>query len=302
MDILISLKYDEKNNPTKNIKNYISKKNNDNFNLIYNSAIQVSGLKLQNTVFDILQKIVTLKNRFISHGVITEENAEKLNSILEPLLDEIMSHIDEIISFKLYYLSEDGLNYNWKVCNYSNGECTDQEFDKSYVNQDGLYFAFNDVLIPGWPLITCRDGCILFYNRYDKTSQKVFFNGSNQRETYIRVDSTDCAGLFGFDSDLLKTKPLEVVVKVSENQVYYNLPQKDYVDFVGRKNEIDELEKAINHPRHFIVALDGIGGVGKSAIAIQYCYEISSRKHNDSNYFEYIVWLSAKSTLFKGKR
>ena len=299
IELLMASKFSEGFNISKVLRQTISAHLSNELNDIYSNIIQSKATTTNNNLYDVFQKIVTIKNRYVSHGVISEELAETINRVLEPIADEMIEVLNDVINYKLYYLSEDGLSLQWKVCNYNNNECTDIDFDKSLVTQQGIYFAFGNTLVPGWPLISCRDGSILFYNRFDKTSQKVYFTASNQRETYIRSDANDCAELFGFDSDLLKYKPLDVVVQISEQQVYNNVPQKDYPEFIGRKSELDELEKAVAHPRHFIVALDGIGGVGKSAIAIEYCNRILNRDHSQTNSFEYVIWLSAKSTMLR---
>src|SRR6266542_2046212 len=56
---------------------------------------------------------------------------------------------------------------------------------------------------------------------------------------------------------------------------WHNLPQRSYTRFVGRQAELEQLRRLLMpHPRsrHFVITLDGIGGVGKSALALELAY------------------------------
>lgn len=83
---------------------------------------------------------------------------------------------------------------------------------------------------------------------------------------------------------------------------WHNLPQRSYAEFIGRQTELEQLGRLmLPHPRsrHFVVTIDGIGGVGKSALALELAY--GYRTHYgalpDDERFETIVWVSAKRTL-----
>ena len=55
-------------------------------------------------------------------------------------------------------------------------------------------------------------------------------------------------------------------------RVYHNLPQPDYGEFVGRKEELAQVHRILRpypHSRHAVVTIDGIGGIGKSALALE---------------------------------
>ena len=44
----------------------------------------------------------------------------------------------------------------------------------------------------------------------------------------------------------------------------------------------------------FIASIDGVGGIGKTALAYYFCKEILL----PSNQFDYLIWLTAKETVF----
>ncbi len=70
-----------------------------------------------------------------------------------------------------------------------------------------------------------------------------------------------------------------------------NLPRRPY--FVGRDQEIQTILQSLNpNSRTFIIGIEGIGGVGKSALAI----EVSHRCIEES-LFESVIWISAKESV-----
>ena len=88
----------------------------------------------------------------------------------------------------------------------------------------------------------------------------------------------------------------------SSSKVLHNLPQPDFAEFIGREKEqaqIHGLLRPYPHSRHYIVVVDGIGGIGKSALALEIAHHYL-RNYNNlplEGRFEAIVWISAKSNL-----
>ncbi len=79
----------------------------------------------------------------------------------------------------------------------------------------------------------------------------------------------------------------------------HNLPQPDYEDFVGREAEIKKVMEQL-HPdsRPWIVTIDGIGGIGKSALALEIAHRyLDPKKIASVERFDGIVWVSAKETV-----
>ena len=54
--------------------------------------------------------------------------------------------------------------------------------------------------------------------------------------------------------------------------VFHNLPQPDYGKFIGREQELAKVTRVLRpypHSQHSVVTIDGIGGIGKSALALK---------------------------------
>lgn len=83
-----------------------------------------------------------------------------------------------------------------------------------------------------------------------------------------------------------------------EPTVLNNLPQPDFEDtgFLGRRDQIEELRKAISGPYPVITVL-GVGGAGKSALALHVAYDVLNS--SDCKY-DAIIWTSAKTSRLTG--
>jgi tetratricopeptide (TPR) repeat protein len=70
-----------------------------------------------------------------------------------------------------------------------------------------------------------------------------------------------------------------------------NLPRRPY--FVGRENELNTALQSLQpNSRTFIIGIEGIGGVGKSTLAIEL-----SHRCIEADLFESVIWISAKEAI-----
>src|SRR4051812_48579338 len=53
----------------------------------------------------------------------------------------------------------------------------------------------------------------------------------------------------------------------------HNLPPRDYEQFIGRQQELAEVRRLLSpRSRAFVITVDGIGGIGKSAWVLEWAY------------------------------
>jgi tetratricopeptide (TPR) repeat protein len=85
-------------------------------------------------------------------------------------------------------------------------------------------------------------------------------------------------------------------------KVYHNLPQPDYGRFVGREQELAQVARILRpypHSQHALVTIDGIGGIGKSALALEVAHRYlrNYERIPPEERFEAIIWTSAKQSV-----
>ncbi len=83
-----------------------------------------------------------------------------------------------------------------------------------------------------------------------------------------------------------------------EPPVFHNLPRPNFINFIGREIEIAEIMAGLSHPRAWIIAIEGIGGVGKTALAQKVALDTASQAFRTGQTpWKFIVWMSAKETV-----
>lgn len=91
------------------------------------------------------------------------------------------------------------------------------------------------------------------------------------------------------------TKKLESLTSSGRQQekstALAKLPRRTY--FVGREHELKTILQSLQpNSRTFIIGIEGIGGVGKSALAIEISYLCI-----ENDLFESVIWISAKESI-----
>jgi len=79
--------------------------------------------------------------------------------------------------------------------------------------------------------------------------------------------------------------------------VRHNLPRRPYRELIGRNNEIAEIKKSLApEARDWLMPIEGIGGVGKSALALEIGWHFVEEYISlpSSRRFDAVIWASAK--------
>ena len=108
-------------------------------------------------------------------------------------------------------------------------------------------------------------------------------------ETKPCIDPSDFARLFSGTS----LKHLHAYI-YEIDETYYRLLNPHCEHFIGRKSLIQEVHRNLKL-RHPIICLDGVGGVGKTAIAIELVRQLYKAQE-----YQFIISLSAKNRIWYG--
>ncbi len=79
--------------------------------------------------------------------------------------------------------------------------------------------------------------------------------------------------------------------EIEKSTALAKLPRRPY--FVGREHELKTILQSLQpNSRTFIIGIEGIGGIGKSALAIEVSYLCI-----ENDLFESVIWISAKESI-----
>lgn len=114
---------------------------------------------------------------------------------------------------------------------------------------------------------------------------------------FLRVDDEskscqDPIDIYSLFTDVDASQQQAYALDIDEP--YFRLLAPHCVRFIGRQEVLDEVRKSLQL-RHPVVSLDGLGGVGKSAVAIEL-----ARQFYDGRDYDFLISLSAKSRVWQG--
>ena len=76
--------------------------------------------------------------------------------------------------------------------------------------------------------------------------------------------------------------------------ITHNLPEQPYKKFFGRMDAVEKIKNTLLDGATFIASIDGVGGIGKTALAYYFCKEVIL----PSKEFNNVIWITAKETVF----
>ncbi|WP_417809719.1 RNA-binding domain-containing protein [Thioclava sp.] len=128
------------------------------------------------------------------------------------------------------------------------------------------------------------------------------FNGKRayQKDTvYVRVGDK-CRPASNSAEDwkfLFSDRKLNTAKPEKADSIASNLPARDpdLIKFVGRESELSNLRDWMFDQRSPIRLLTGIGGLGKTSVAYQFCEELID---SGAGSFDFVAWVTAKKSTY----
>lgn len=267
---------------------------------MYNSSQKRCDLK------SFLECFLKIKNKVCSHGgginqrhdlafIKTFQNVNyyKLPYLLNDYFEHIIeSQLVNIISIKP---DEENLFVDYQIMSddiYVNKTTYINNDEELYVNHAYCYFKKDNKFVSTHPFFIFRDSTLRYYNGLTNKGIPEYQDFNSQSIIEVKSNKDAFKRIISDDIDNIKYSALPIKIQF-ENGVYHNLPKPPYEQFIGRTDLIRKIKQALHHNRLFIISISGIGGVGKTAIAIKVAYEILQTKQKD---FSFIIWVSAKKT------
>jgi tetratricopeptide (TPR) repeat protein len=141
-----------------------------------------------------------------------------------------------------------------------------------------------------WTAIEAYPGLV---GALQEDSRLIQINQGNSRGYQTWVAEGGIANIgehYHVDTDKLKAV-LEGFLRPPAVGIPQNLPRSGVVQFVGRETELERLHQHFQqNERLAITAVKGMGGIGKTELALQYCYH----HHRQGTYSGGVCWLRAQ--------
>ena len=256
----------------------------------------------------ILESISIIRNKALAHAnALTPQTVRTLlnNGFAELAyqLDDYLSKRNEaqiLLAEKIPHITDDGQIHYSTFLNLSDSisksvliEMQDPfVFDTVYSKKLYAYFSAKNTFISLSPFLVYRDEQYYYYSGIDNKSYPVYNGVFSTKYISIRKYERAFKQLIEEDINLIHSSEIKVSL-VSEKGVSHNLPTPLYNRFIGRTETIKKVIKALQNRRMFLISISGIGGVGKSAVALKTARNLIEE---GSKLFSYIIWVSAKKT------
>lgn len=131
------------------------------------------------------------------------------------------------------------------------------------------------------------------FNKWLKGTNRIPDTAIQELANLLSLSREERIGLF----ELAGYVALSELDQRSKAALLSYLPPKTYAELVGREQELADIMARLGQPEApVIVAVVGLGGIGKTALA----YEVATLCRQ-THLFEYVAWRSAKTEHFEGE-
>ena len=169
--------------------------------------------------------------------------------------NDLFNILSKIKNIKFEYFNLRNVNH----ANTIRVKCTHKSYSSNYSEANFIYFTLRNIL----------------------HELKIV----NSSKTGIDIDDD-------IQDQAVITDPAEDL-EITSDISLLKIPRPEYTQFIGRESYIDEVIEKLTG-RGYLISIDGIGGVGKSALALEVGNLCWKKK-----LFESIIWVSAKKQTLR---
>lgn len=248
------------------------------------------------TVIDFLEWALWYRNTF-EHHFIDAVYLENVADLMAKAVGEMLTIFLPILETDLLFCVsvEESERKTIMVAKYLNNDLHTMvsiEYDSNIVDEENLYFLVG-LPIRILPFVIFRDSYLVFYSGLDERGHCQYDNFITQKTIKVSSIGKSLPEIFEFDENV-NFHDISVNVQTASCGIIHNLPKPTYKEFYGRKEIIQRILSALQHPKTFLITIDGIGGVGKTATVLKTCHDRIVSCTEQKRMFDYVVWISAK--------
>ncbi len=266
-------------------------------------------IKTETTIKVVLESISHIRNKVFAHSnsipsetveTLIQNQYEKLPYILNDYLEKLIN-VKILVAENIFQNNDEDHDLAHTFIDISDNIAKNISLLSSEIKNLEeltskhlyLYFPESEQFISTSPFLIYRDECYFYYNGIDNKSHPVYTDIFNSTKN-ITIKKYENAFKESIQDDINILNSIDLPIKLcTENGVKHNLPTPTFEKFIGRTETIMKVIKALENKRIFLIGISGVGGVGKSALAIKTARDLIEYKKIP---FSYIIWVSAKKT------
>lgn len=165
--------------------------------------------------------------------------------------------------------------------------------NKNFLTTEGLRYI-STISQVAYEITPIRNRVMHTRPLQDEDFAKVMDTGRSFSTTFplIFKELANCIGKINTNPEFVFS--LEIPQEAQQEKISHNLPTPDFDEtgFIGRDAIAKQIKEHI-YGTYPVITLTGVGGIGKTALALKVAYDIVD---DDEAHFDSVVWVTSKTT------